>query len=229
MNFPRYNISEEEQQHMSFILYHDPNGILAAIFSHLPLALKQHCVKVGTVSGMIAEYITDMSIPKGMTREDYANAVRYGGFYHDLGAYLVRNEWEAYPEKGKMILENEIPEDKVDPKIRRVILETVGCCEERFDGEGFPRHLTGAQIPLHAGICAVANRIDSIIDVRRDFTEKIMAEIENYMKDNTGGIFLPEAVAAFMNAREQIFKLYWIWQENPPMWKSNNLRPMHRP
>ena len=229
MSFNEYKINEKEQQHMSFILYHDPNGILAAIFSHMPLVLKQHCVKVGAVSGLISENTLETSIPKGMTRNDYANAVRYGGFYHDLGAYLALNEWENYPEKGKMILENEISKNKVAHGIRKVILEVVGCCEERCDGTGYPNRLLASQIPLHAGICSVANIIDNIVDARRNFSEKVMVEIEEYIRDNAGIVFLPEAVDGFMKARGQILNLYRIWQDTPPLWKHDDLKPVSKP
>jgi len=229
MKFTRFKIDSREQKEMAFIMYHDPNGILAAIFASMPLALKQHCIKVGAVSGIIAEQAPDSSVPKGMTQQDYANAVRYGGFYHDLGAYLAHNQWGDYPAKGKKILEKEISKDKVDPNIRRVILETVGFCGEQFDGNGYPHHLSGRQIPYHAGVCAIADTIDNIVNGRRRFLESTMAEIKHYIYTNTGVIYLPDAAAGFMNAEQRIRGMYRTWKNSPPMWQYNDLKPVSKP
>ena len=229
MKLFRFKIGQQEQRDMSFIMYHDPNGILAAIFASMPLSLKQHCIKVGAVAGIIAEHAPDSSIQADMTRKEYANAVRYGGFYHDLGAYLAYNDWANYPAEGRKILEKEISKDRIALPVRQVILETVGCYGERCDGEGYPNGLSGRQIPFHAGICAIADTVDNIVNGRRRFLKKTMAEIEEYIQRNTGIIFLPDAVAGFMEARQQICNMYWTWKSTPPLWKYDDLKPINRP
>ena len=229
MEFHKYMINDQEKQDMSFIMYHEPNGIIAAIFASMPLKLKQHCIKVGTVAGIMSEYVPSSLIPKGMTHSDYSNAIRYGGFYHDIGAYLTYNDWLRYPSEGKKILEKEISVKKIANPIRTVILETVGYYEERYDGKGSPQKLCGRQIPFHSGVCAIANAMDNNVSFNRSFSDRIMIGIEKYIKLNEGIIFTPEAVAGFMAARHKIRNMYYIWEENPPLWKRTDLNPVQKP
>ena len=221
MNFYRPFINKKARLEMSFIMYHDPGGALAAIFSSMPLPLKQHCIKVGAVAGMMAERAPESAIPEGMTRQDYANAVRYGGFYHDIGAYLRYNQWAEYPAAGKSILEKEISPRVVCDPIRRVILETVGCFGERFDG-------AGRQIPFHAGVCAIADAVDMIAGGRKIFLTSAIQSAKKYIREQTGVIFLPDAAAGFSAAEDAIFALYRSWKISPPMWKYNDLKPIYR-
>ena len=229
MRLKRAVIDKKAKQDMSFIIYHEPDGVLAAIFSSMPLPLKQHCIRVGAVSGIIAEHAPERAIPAGMSRETYANAVRYGGFYHDLGAYLRHNRWSDYPAAGREILEREISEKSVSEEIRGVILETVGCACERCDGKGYPNRLPGREIPFHAGICAVADLVDMIIGDRRMFLGQVVMSAKKYIKEQSGVIFLPEVADSFERAEERIFALYKTWKNSPPMWKYNDLKPASKP
>ena len=229
MRFYRVSISKKAQRDMAFIMFHDPNGILAAIFSALPLELKQHSIRVGAVAGVIAENMPDHLIPEGMTRWEYANAVRYGGFYHDIGAYLSYNQWAEYPVSGKNILERELNQRLVREDIRRVILQTVGCAGEYCDGNGYPGRLRGDEIPLHAGICAISDAMDMIIDARRRFYNGAVDAAVKYVEEQTGIIFLPEAAKALSEARRRIFEMYWSWKISPPLWNYNDLKPVSRP
>lgn len=205
-------------------MYHEPNGLLAAVFSTIPLALQQHCIKVGAVAGLLAEKVPDAALPEGLRRADYINALRYAGFYHDIGVYLAPNRLTDYPTEGRRILENELPADRIAVPIRQVILETVGCMGERCDGLGYPHNLMEAQIPLHASLCAIANAVDAIVAGKpRRLSEHCVQEINAYMRAKAGTIFLPAATEIYLQTEQNIVALYRKWKDAPPLWKYNDL------
>lgn len=69
---------------------------------------------------------------------------------------------------------------------------------ERWDGSGYPRHLSGEQIPMAARIFAVADVYDAMISDRpyRKTSSK-QAAIE-YVRMNSGILFDPRVVEAFL-------------------------------
>ena len=69
---------------------------------------------------------------------------------------------------------------------------------ERWDGSGYPRHLSGEQIPLAARIFAVVDVFDALITDRpyRETSTKLTA-IE-YIRTNSGILFDPRVVEAFL-------------------------------
>ena len=69
---------------------------------------------------------------------------------------------------------------------------------ERWDGSGYPRHLSGEQIPLAARIFAVVDVYDALITDRpyRKTSTKLTA-IE-YIRTNSGILFDPRVVEAFL-------------------------------
>ena len=70
---------------------------------------------------------------------------------------------------------------------------------ERWDGSGYPRGLSGKEIPLAARIFAVADVYDALTSkrpYREAWTkEKALA----YIRDETGKHFDPEVVKAFLD------------------------------
>ena len=223
-----FYISEKVKMDMSVLLCNDPYTILANVFASFPLPLKHHCIQTGAVSGLMAEHVQNAAIPEDLTLEEYANAVRYGGFYHDIAAYLVHNEYEKYPEVGYKLLAEQINENKVPAAIRTVILDTVYNFAEHFDGSGYPASCSGDAIPLHAGLCAIANAVDMFLSRPKRFGRRgRLCECYEHIKAGVGSVFTPAAWNCFDAAWEEISALYRQWASKPPMWKFSDLKPEH--
>ena len=222
-------LTKEDIQHLSCFFYNEFNGLLATAFFNFPLPLKRHCVQVGVTAGQMALHAPDSAIPERMTREEYANAVRYGCLYHDIGAYLVYNQREMYPNAGERFLREELSEDTINPAAKRVILEIVQFCGERYDGQGYPYKLAGDAIPLHAGICAVADEIDVIISERRGLFSTAAEEAKRFVSNNKGTAFCPGAVECFTAAYNDVDSLYRHWHKQPPLWDNRDIKPLDRP
>lgn len=219
-NSQHFYISEEAKMDMT-LLFCRGACILADVFASFPLRLKRHCIQTGAVAGLMAEHAPAGEIPEGLTREQYANAARYGGFYHDIGAYHAYNDYGRYPAAGYKLLSEQLSEQTVPAPMRRVILETVRDSQERYDG--------GGNIPLHAGICAIASRLDMyltpVFRFRRLKTpEEGMASI----RKDVCRVFTPEAMRCFEAAKDQIFALYRQWIAKPPCWHFGDVKPLQR-
>jgi HD-GYP domain-containing protein (c-di-GMP phosphodiesterase class II)/DNA-binding CsgD family transcriptional regulator len=105
-----------------------------------------------------------------MLGESEAETVRLAGLTHDLGLVAVpsfvlhksqedltaaeREQLRLHPYHAERILAR-IP-------AFRAVIPLVGAHQERVDGQGYYRGLTGSQIPLGARILAVANRYDEL-------------------------------------------------------------------
>ena len=222
-------LSKSDIKKLSCFFYDQSNGMLASAFFNLPLPLKQHCVQVSITAEQMVAYAPDSSLPSGMTRGEYANAVRYGCLYHDIGAYLVYNQPQMFPETGERFLGEQIAKDELDPNARRVILETVRFCCERYDGCGFPDGAAADEIPLHAAICAIADQIDTMLSAKRRLSLAELLKARKYVSDNCGTRFSPEAVACLMGASRDIAHLYRQWRKQPPFWNNHDIIPLEVP
>ena len=214
----QFYISEKEKMDMSFLFCHDQYSILATVFASFPLPLKRHCIQTGAVSGLMAERVPESAFPEGMTRREYADAVRYGGFYHDIAAYLAHNEYDQYPAVGYKLLSEQISEKRVPALIRQVILETVRYSQTRYD--------SGGLVPLHAGICAIANQLDMALTPSSRFKRNKSVNDGANMIGENAETFPPQAMKCFEGAWDDIAALYRQWKERPPMWKFNDLKPV---
>ena len=225
----KIRLTKKDIENMSVFFHFDSSNLTTTVFAHLPLNLKHHSIHVGAVAGLMAMYTPENALPEGMTRKEYANAVRYGSFYHDIGAYLVPNQYKLYPESGERFLREEISERALPPATRKIILETVKYCCERYDGQGFPDRLAGNDIPLYAGICAIANMVDTMIPVKYSPFKNPLTDAKEAVMKETGKQFSSEAVGCFIEAFNDIGYLYKCWRKKPPIWKSKDIDPMNRP
>jgi len=218
-------LSKQDIQNLSCFFYNESNGLLATVFYNFPLSLKRHCVQTAVMAAQMALHVPDSAVPAGMTHDEYENAVRYGSLYHDIGAYLVYNQRSLYPAAGERFLREQIAEDALNPAVRRVILQTVQFCGERYDGQGYPSKLAGAAIPLHAGICAIADQIDSILSDRKGLFAFHIHEAKRIVGKKRDTAFSPDAADCFIAEYKNIVSLYKHWRKTPPFWDNRAVKP----
>jgi diguanylate cyclase (GGDEF)-like protein/PAS domain S-box-containing protein/putative nucleotidyltransferase with HDIG domain len=156
-----------------------------------------HSKRVSTICENIA---VEMNFDK-----DAVNQIRLAGLMHDIGKIgidekilnkpdpLNRDEWseiQRHSEIGYRILSssNEFSE------IARYVLEH----HERWNGQGYPRDLTGERISVQARIIAIADAFDAMTSdqpYRKAFSvEEAVKEIERY----SGTQFDPEIARIFI-------------------------------
>jgi len=158
---------------------------------------KQHSERVAIYSLQIADVI-------GLGEED-KDAIRFGGYLHDIGKMGVRDtvllkpgkltpdemaEIKLHPLKGDEI----IKPIKFFPKER----ELVRYHHERFDGKGYPDRLEGHEIPLLARILSVADAYDAMTSSRPYREARTHEYTVQEIKRCSGTQFDPEIVKAFL-------------------------------
>ena len=92
--------------------------------------------------------------------------------------------------EGMEFLEQEIP--------------TVRCHHERYDGNGYPEGMAGAEIPLPARILAVADAFEAMTSSRAFREAKTLEESLQELKDQAGEQFDPVVVEAFLSVAKRL-------------------------
>ena len=136
---------------------------------------------------------------------DAIRALEFGALLHDIGkigipdailrkpATLNEREWECmrhHPALGAQILGG----IEFLAGAARVVAEH----HERFDGTGYPRGLSGAEIDLNARIFAVADAFDAITSDRVYRAGRPYDTAARELWREAGRQFDPEVVAAFL-------------------------------
>jgi putative nucleotidyltransferase with HDIG domain len=131
--------------------------------------------------------------------------VRWGSLLHDIGkmgvpdgillkpSALTEDEWVAMRKHPTFAYEMLAP-----IRYLRLALDIPYCHHEKWDGSGYPRGLTGEQIPLTARIFAVVDVWDALTSdrpYRPAWTEEKALE---YIRASAGTHFDPQVVEAFM-------------------------------
>ncbi|MBE9547515.1 MAG: response regulator [Proteobacteria bacterium] len=136
-------------------------------------SLVGHARRVGMLSREIAQRF-DLS-------EREVNHIEIAALLHDIGKVglsqeiLESNYKDLSPQDKKLILKHPEQGQATVQFIKN--LDYVGIIirshHERYDGRGYPDHLTGEEIPLGARIIAVADAYDRIVDLGIDIDDSI--------------------------------------------------------
>lgn len=136
--------------------------------------------------------------------------VRRGALLHDIGKIAVpdailhkpgpldEEEWQImkrHPQWGANILRG-IP-------FLESAVEVLLAHHERWDGAGYPRGLTGEQIPLGARIFALADTLDAITSDRPYREAQSFAKAREEISRGRGSQFDPRVVDAFLEMPER--------------------------
>ena len=161
-------------------------------------ATGRHTDHVGRIARAIA---IEMSIPR--TR---AELIRQAATLHDIGKIgipdsILLKPGALSPEEFHLMKEHttigaQILSDSHSPLLQ--LAESVALCHhERWDGRGYPRGLSGEEIPLPARITAVADIFDALTS-RRPYREPWSFERAIAEIDSLSGAHLdPRVVNAF--------------------------------
>ena len=79
---------------------------------------------------------------------------------------------------------------------------------EKYDGSGYPGRLTGAQIPLHGRIVAVADVFDALTSARPYKPAWEIGRAAALLRDGVGSHFDPACVAAFFQHWDAVLDIH---------------------
>ncbi len=162
-----------------------------------------HTLRVTSITVALAEHM-DFPTP-------HIPYIRWGSLLHDIGKIGVPDRILFKP--GKLNAEEwEIM--KKHPEIARDLLTPINflqpaidipyCHQERWDGSGYPRGLTGEEIPLEARIFSVVDVWDALRS-NRPYREQWSEEKTlDYLREVSGILLDPEVVDTFIENRESL-------------------------
>jgi diguanylate cyclase (GGDEF)-like protein len=162
----------------------------------------------------LAEIVESVARRLGVGIEEIEQ-VRLAAELHDVGKTALptallekRHPLDAdereYVERHPLIGERILHAAPALHKVARLIRWT----HERYDGAGYPDHLSGLEIPLGARIITVCDAFDAMISSRPYRNAMSVEEAVLELRDNAGSQFDPMVVNAFcavMEERERFF------------------------
>jgi diguanylate cyclase (GGDEF)-like protein len=160
-------------------------------------ALHEHANHVAELTGAVAKRM-------GLAGHDLNDAIRAAEL-HDIGKVAIPfgmlrkdgpledQEWrlmERHPAIGENILQ-------AAPALSRVAA-IVGATHERWDGRGYPKGLTGKEIPLAARIVFVCDSFDAMVSEQPFGEAKTHEHALSELERCAGSQFDPEVVREFV-------------------------------
>ena len=157
---------------------------------------KGHCDRVAIYALLIAEAL---DLPKEMQRE-----IKYGSWLHDCGKIGVA---EGILNMDRQLTDEEFETMKMHSfwgadvaakaNLSQVARNIIHYHHERYDGTGYPKGLSGADIPLEARIVAVADVYDALTNDRPYRQGYAMEEAIKLMEELQGSTFDPDISSLF--------------------------------
>lgn len=84
---------------------------------------------------------------------------------------------------------------------------------EKFNGQGYPNHLVGKQIPLAARICAISDVFDAL-STKRPYKEAFPLEkCYSIIEEGIGTHFDPVIANVFLNSKEEVETIFYNYKE----------------
>ena len=159
-----------------------------------------------------SERVTRMAIltarQMGWSEEQCAQ-VEMGGILHDVGKIGIP---DAILRKPARLTDEEFAVIKTHPTLGARMLRGISYLEpavpyilyhqERYDGRGYPRGLTGEAIPIQGRLLAVADAVDAITSNRPYRPGAPLAKAIDILKAGSGTQFDPDIVSAFLAVYE---------------------------
>jgi PAS domain S-box-containing protein/putative nucleotidyltransferase with HDIG domain len=132
--------------------------------------------------------------------------VRWGALLHDIGKMGVPDEILYKPSPltdEEWVVMKKHPTfayEMLSPiRYLRLALDIPYCHHEKWDGTGYPRGLTGTQIPLFARIFAVVDVWDALLNSDRPYRATWTEDkVRDHIRTSSGTHFDPKVVDVFM-------------------------------
>lgn len=171
----------------------------------------EHMERIGVVSELISRI---MDLP-----EQFCNDIRIFAPMHDIGKVGIPDGILHVPrhlsaqEREVIMLHTTIGWQILKGKQEFEMAASIAYTHhEQWNGEGYPRHLSGDAIPLEGRIVAVADCYDSLRTARSYSLAYTHEEIVEFLKAESGRKFDPAIVNAFLEVNEEIRKIFDVTQ-----------------
>lgn len=175
-----------------------------------------HILRMSHTSAFMAQMI-------GWSHEQY-ELMLHASPMHDIGKIgipdnillkpgrLTPDEWEimkTHAEIGARLLDGD------DSDLMQMARDIAWTHHEKWDGSGYPRGLTGAQIPMAGRIVALADVFDALTSERPYKKAWDIEKALDYVYENSGRHFDPGLTELFLKNIGQILSIRQRFAESP--------------
>lgn len=173
-------------------------------------------------SQRVTQLTVDLARALNMPEPEIGNIWR-GALLHDIGKIgipdaILNNPGQLSPDELLVMHRHPIYAYELLRKIEylRVAIDIPYCHHERWDGTGYPRGLSGEEIPLAARVFAVADVWDALRSDRPYRGAWTDTEAWDYIRSQSGRHFDPRVVEAFRQHQQQIAAMQSIAEKSAP-------------
>ena len=192
------------------------------LFNQLDPLQQKHSRRVAFCSQIIAGEAQRVISPVDVKKQCSPEIMYLSGMCHDLGKILlpqnaVEEKCKQHPVLGVRLLEKfwaEIFGDFDDGVKKQTVIEAVRCHHEQPDGKGFPAGVCGKDIPFHAGILSVANKLDGFFIKAKVLNKTKTDEILKYIESKSWTMFFDSIVFILGAAWNDIIDFYIAEHKN---------------
>ena len=169
----------------------------------------EHIVRIGKMSRILAEAL-DMD-------QKFINAIETASMMHDIGKIaipdaillskdqLTQEEWQVmrtHTQKGAKLLSGS--RFTVMQMAERIALYH----HEKWNGTGYPKGLSGSDIPIESRIVAICDVFDALM-TKRSYKQAIpLTEVLEMIQTGSGQHFDPEITKVFFNTLDSLMEVY---------------------
>ena len=188
----------EDQMYTHKLL--EGSSVRGQVIDQIILTINQKSPREEVHFHRVSEICVIMGEALGM-KEYEVNELRVLGLFHDIGKVAIADE---ILNKPGALTEKEFIEMRRHAEIGYRILSTVNDLSdlaefvldhhERWDGKGYPKGLTGKEIPIQSRICSIAEAYDAITSHRPYRSAMREADASREMENSGGTQFDPELV-----------------------------------
>ena len=192
-----------------------------AIIENRGVFANQHASRVGMITYVLAEKLM-LLFPEYNLTEKQVREIASAASLHDVGKLKVPDriinkasrmtdqEYEAYQShtyKGKKMfsdLAKNLPDGNPDKVFFELCARICMSHHERYDGDGYPEHLKGEDIPIEAQLVGLADIYDDTVSDR--LYKRAIPKLEAFEMIQNGemGMFSPKLMQVFRECRSSL-------------------------
>lgn len=158
---------------------------------------------------------------KDIMNKDYLVNVSNAAPLHDIGKiatpdYILQKPGKLTDEEFAIMKKHaacggEIIQDTFknldDTEFEKIAYEVARFHHEKYNGKGYPKGLSGEQIPLHARIMAVADVFDAVSQKRCYRDAMPLDQCFSIIEKGSGTDFDPQIAKIFLDSKEEVVRL----------------------
>lgn len=215
-------------------------SVIAQIVEQRDLETANHIYRTYAYVNIISNELSQASIYQNILTQDMVERISKASILHDIGKVAVPDHILMKPGKltteefdiikehvrhGKDAIDKAINliknQNQIDQSMIQESLEFFQVARdiafyhhERYDGKGYLVGLSGTDIPLAARIMSVADVFDALVSRRVYKKAWDFDQAMTYIKSESGHLFDPIIVEAFLKHKKDIFDIYITYSED---------------